>query len=158
MAAGTCRSRPRVSRLSRWFRCRVPRGSVSGSARSRRDLHCLDGGGPGCQRTPPRPQPDDAHGEEQRLNTTHLLHAGDDGGNYICLQDSPRLELCIRIRYAIIGDDRDGYGSYRVTTKAYDYSLRVAPLCLTITGIHLEIPMRHHLISTSVPRNSSRRA
>ncbi len=65
-------------------------------------------------------------GGRELTNKVHRLHIGgsinDDG--YARLAGDVKLELRARMRYEIVEDKRNGYGPYRITTRAYEYSLR----------------------------------
>ncbi|MBI1757964.1 MAG: hypothetical protein HYR62_01830 [Actinobacteria bacterium] len=52
----------------------------------------------------------------------HQLFVNND--TYIELRGPSKLTLKVRMRYKIIEDSRESYGPYRVTTKAYIYSLQ----------------------------------
>jgi hypothetical protein len=59
--------------------------------------------------------------QDHNLYLTGLIKSG-----YVRLQGKPVLELRARMVYRLIEDPRPGYGPIRVTTRAYDYSLRLA--------------------------------
>jgi hypothetical protein len=68
-----------------------------------------------------------SNGGMNKLYQDHNLYmTGIVGEGYVRLQGEPIFELRARMVYRIIEDPRAGYGPIRVTTRAYDYSLRLA--------------------------------
>lgn len=61
------------------------------------------------------------------LSKDHNLYLTRQGEtDYVRLRGKPSLELRARMVYRLIEDPRPGYGPYRVTTRAYEYSLQRA--------------------------------
>lgn len=75
-------------------------------------------------------------GGNARLDVEHgLFITGLDNEGYTKLKPTPgkpKLEFMARMRYLIIKDDRDGYGPFRITTRAYDYSIQTQDKMLVI--------------------------
>jgi len=64
-------------------------------------------------------------GGKKVLHEDHRLYLTRQGdSDYVRLKGDPVLELRARMVYRLIEDPRPGYGPIRVTTRAYDYSLR----------------------------------
>jgi len=64
-----------------------------------------------------------SEGGKTVVDTDHGLFLTGGPRDYIRLKGGTFIELRARMRYKIILDDREGMGPYRVTTRAYDYSL-----------------------------------
>ncbi len=71
-----------------------------------------------------------------RLGVEHaLMITGNDNDGYTKLRSLPdkrKLEFMARMRYLIIEDEREGYGPYRITTRAYDYAIQTQDKALVI--------------------------
>jgi hypothetical protein len=59
-----------------------------------------------------------------RDHNLYLTRQGDS--DYVRLRGEPALDFRARMVYRLIEDPRAGFGPIRVTTRAYDYSLRLA--------------------------------
>lgn len=75
-------------------------------------------------------------GGRDRLDVEHsLMITGKDNDGYTKLgseSGARKLEFMARMRYLIITDDREGYGPYRITTRAYDYAVQTQDKCLVL--------------------------
>jgi hypothetical protein len=68
-----------------------------------------------------------SQGGKNVLHEDHNLHiTGVANDQYVRLKGEPAFELRARMVYRLIEDPRPAYGPLRVTTKSYDYSLRLA--------------------------------
>jgi hypothetical protein len=64
-------------------------------------------------------------GGKNALGVVHWLSFGGAGErDYVPLRGAVKLELRVVMRYQIITDERKGFGPYRITTRAYEYSLQ----------------------------------
>lgn len=93
-------------------------------------------------------------GGKTMLGREHgLFLTGNANEGFVKLKASTggrRLEFKAQMRYRIIEDDRKGFGPYRITTRAYDYTIQTQDKSLVIayhwhpTGLsHVTTPHLH---------------